>query len=241
MMNILSPKPKKDPLRPFPKLETHVSKFSLDTSGLSTIPIPEGEQQYTIEVRSGIIATVRFVLAQEILWSHVKIFVTCNKNSHLTGLFDIEGGKRITIDMQCDLKGERSEVDIRGVFHGVGDTHHGMYFVTHHMHPNTKGNIAIRGVYEQTSRAVFTGLIKIEKEAQKTDSYFRNDVLLFDDALVESLPTLEIEANNVKASHSSTTSRMNDDQLFYMQSRGISAQGARDLIIKGFLGKIPTG
>jgi Fe-S cluster assembly protein SufD len=107
------------------------------------------------------------------------------------------------------------------------------------MHPHTSGNIAIRGVYEQTSRAVFSGLIKIEKEAQQTDSYFRDDVLLLDDAIAGSLPTLEIEANDVKASHSSTTSRIHDDQLFYVQSRGISRQGAQNLIIQGFLGKIP--
>ena len=79
------------------------------------------------------------------------------------------------------------------------------------------------------------GLIKVEKNAQNTNSYFRDDVLLLDDGIAESLPTLEIEANEVKASHGSTTSRINEEQLFYLQSRGISKLQARQMIIDGFL------
>lgn len=239
MTHIASPKPKKDPLRPFPKIETHAADFSFRVSGSSVIPIVEGEQNYTLEIQSGVSVIAQFKLNPGVAWSHVKIKATCHKNTHLTSLFDIEGGNRITIDMQCDMQGEGSEADIRGVFHGVEDEHHSMHLVMRHAQPHTKGNIAIRGVYEHSSRAVFTGLIKIEKEAQRTNSYFRDDVLLLDGALAESLPTLEIEANDVKASHGSTTSRINDDQLFYVQSRGLSKQGARDLIIQGFLGKTP--
>jgi len=238
MNTLLAPKPKKDPLRPFPKLETHKSTFFLETSGITTIPITEGEYMCTINVASGVSSIVQFVLSSGVVWSHVKIFSSCRAKSHLTCLFDIAGGKRVTIDMQCDINGEAGKADIRGVFHGTQDSHHSMHLVMHHISRDTKGNVAIRGVYEQRSRAVFSGLIKIETEAQKTNSYFRNDVLLLDDAIAESMPTLEIEANDVKASHGSTTSRIHTDQLFYMQSRGISARSARDLITKGFLGKI---
>lgn len=237
MMHIDSPKPKKDPLRPFPKLGTHVSDFSFQVSGVTKIPIGEGEQNLALEVEPGVSAIVEFKLNSVVTWSHVKIKATCRKDAHLTSLFDIEGGNRITIDMQCDMQGEGGEADIRGVFHGVKNEHHSMHLLMRHAQPHTRGNIAIRGVYEDKSRAVFTGLIKIEKEAQKTNSYFRDDVLLLDEAIAESLPTLEIEANDVKASHGSTTSRIHDDQLFYVQSRGISKQKARDLIIRGFLGK----
>ncbi|MFA6042200.1 MAG: SufD family Fe-S cluster assembly protein [Patescibacteria group bacterium] len=108
----------------------------------------------------------------------------------------------------------------------------------HHQAPHTTGDIAIRGVAEGKSKATFSGLIKIDPVAQQTKSYFRDDVLLLDQAFARSLPTLEIEANDVRASHGSTTSRINADQLFYLQSRGLDVLTARRMIVNGFVAPV---
>ncbi len=150
----------------------------------------------------------------------------------------VRGGARIECHVRIDLVEPGAEAFVSGVFAGSREQHQGFHIVMDHQAPNTKGDILLRGVYQNKSRGVFSGLIKVEKQAQKTNSYFSDHVLLLDDAIADSQPTLEIEANDVKATHGSTTSRINDEQLFYLQSRGIEPSEARQLIVQGFLQKV---
>ena len=145
------------------------------------------------------------------------------------------GGGRVESRLAITLQAAGAEAKVTAMYHGRHEQHHACHVLLHHAVAHTRGDVFVRGVYEGKARSVFTGLIKIAPGAQQTKSYYRDDVLLLDEALAESLPTLEIEANDVKASHGSTTSRVNDDQLFYLMSRGIPAEQARSLIVAGFL------
>ena len=89
------------------------------------------------------------------------------------------------------------------------------------------------------SRTIFSGLIKVEKEAQLTDAYQTNrNLQLSHESEANSLPGLEILANDVKCSHGATTSRIDDSELFYMQARGIPPEEAKRLLVFGFFEEI---
>ena len=236
-MSITFPKPKKDPLRPFQeKMEERSTSFSFSGDEKESISLVEGVTRINLQALTGSNAALNVEAGlPESIFAKVIIEATVEKDSRLDIFENVSGGSRIETELVVHLAGEGSESNVIAKFHGTNQSHHGFSVIMFHESPNTKGNIKIRGVYEQESRAVFSGLIKVAKHAQKTNSYFRDDVLLLDQALAESLPTLEIEANDVKASHGSTTSRINDEQLFYLGSRGINSKDARKMIIDGFL------
>ena len=89
------------------------------------------------------------------------------------------------------------------------------------------------------AKTIFSGLIVVEPDAQKTDAYQSNrNLMLSDDAAADSLPGLEIEANDVKCSHGATSPGIDADQLYYLQSRGIPAAQANELLIFGFFEEV---
>ena len=107
-----------------------------------------------------------------------------------------------------------------------------------HLMPETFGRVMIKGVAENGARIKIKGLVRIEKEAQNTDSFLSMKILLLDKisgAIAE--PELEILANKVKASHAASVGKMDDEQLFYLKSRGIEEKEAINIIINGFLNK----
>lgn len=163
----------------------------------------------------------------------IEVTVVCESASSAHIVQKTSGS--ISVAYRIVLNGENSQGDLVCAFRTTGDDAASIDAWLVHEMPNTKGNIKIKGVCEEKSRAFVSGMIKVEKAAQKTASYFRDDILLFDDAMADSLPNLEIEANDVKASHGSTTSRINDEQLLYLRSRGIALAESRRLIIEGFL------
>lgn len=110
-------------------------------------------------------------------------------------------------------------------------------FVTAAIHkvPNTSSNILIKGVLDDKSMSSYLGKIIIQKRAQQTSSFLKDDVLVVGDSTKNrSDPILEIEADDVQASHGSTTGRLNKDQLYYLQSRGLPKKMAAQTIIDAY-------
>ncbi len=112
-----------------------------------------------------------------------------------------------------------------------------------HSIPNTTCIVDVKAVLNDSSKSSYVGKIIIEKNAQQTASYLEDNVLVLgDDVKNESQPILEIEADEVKASHGATTGRISESQLYYLMSRGISREKAETIIVEGFfeslLGKI---
>lgn len=194
-----------------------------------------GKTVYTVEVAAG--ASLTLLLAStyaDDAYRLVEVRATVGKDASFHLVDRVLGGARIESRITVELSSSGAEGMVTGMYHGKRQQHHACHVVVHHAVPHTHGDVYVRSVYEDQARAVFTGLISIAPDAQQTASYYRDDVLLLDDALAESLPTLEIEANDVKASHGSTTSRINDEQMFYLTSRGIPHDQARALIVAGF-------
>jgi Fe-S cluster assembly scaffold protein SufB len=111
--------------------------------------------------------------------------------------------------------------------------------LTDHMAKNTFGRVEVRGVVENGARVRVDGMVKIEKGAVKSDSFLSMKILVLDDissAIAE--PQLEIENNDVKASHSASVGKIDEEQLFYLESRGVDKNEAKKLIVDGFLGEV---
>ncbi len=108
-----------------------------------------------------------------------------------------------------------------------------------HQAPNTKSDLLYKNALLDKARTIFSGLIIVDSDAQKTDAYQSNrNLMLSDNADACSLPGLEIQANDVRCTHGSTTSRIDPSQLFYLESRGISPAVARELLVFGFFEEV---
>lgn len=135
-----------------------------------------------------------------------------------------------------ELNAQNIDLKIYGLFHGKNADDYKVHTVQHHKAPNSTSNLLIRGVFDDMSKFHYTGLVKIEKNAQKSHAYQKNqNLILSPGVFVESEPFLEIEANDVFCTHGSTTGKISEDQLYYLTSRGINKEEAKNLIVQGFL------
>jgi Fe-S cluster assembly protein SufD len=108
-----------------------------------------------------------------------------------------------------------------------------------HQAPNTKSDLLYKNALLDRSRTIFSGLIIVDPDAQKTDAYQSNrNLMLSDDAESNSLPGLEIQANDVRCTHGATSSRIDPEQEFYLKARGIPQDAANELLIFGFFEEV---
>ena len=108
-----------------------------------------------------------------------------------------------------------------------------------HIAPNTTSNLLYKNALLHTAKTIFSGLIIVEPDAQKTDAYQKNrNLMLSPTAEAHSLPGLEIQANDVRCSHGSTTARIDAEQEFYLQARGINPTAARRLLVSAFFEEV---
>ncbi len=108
-----------------------------------------------------------------------------------------------------------------------------------HQAPNTKSDLLYKNALKDHSRTIFSGLIIVDPDAQKTDAYQSNrNLMLSDDAEANSLPGLEIQANDVRCTHGATSSRIDPEQEFYLESRGIRPADVQELLTFGFFAEV---
>ena len=108
-----------------------------------------------------------------------------------------------------------------------------------HQAPNTKSDLLYKNALNDSAKTIFSGLIIVDQDAQKTDAYQSNrNLMLSEEAEINSLPGLEIQANDVRCTHGSTTSRVDPEQLYYLQSRGIHPKTAHQLLVFGFFEEV---
>jgi len=138
-------------------------------------------------------------------------------------------------NFRCELQGPGANANINGIYFANHNQHFDLRTVQHHEAPQAASNLLYKGVVKDRSHTIYQGMIKVFPDAQQTDAYQSNKNLVLDDhARADSIPGLEIQANDVKCSHGSTTGRVNDDEIFYLMSRGISLEDARKIIVSGF-------
>lgn len=152
------------------------------------------------------------------------------KNEKKTIVIDQSG------DYTIELAGEGAEATILGAFVGKDNDEFIVHTLQLHKAPNTMSDLLIKSVLGGNSKLHYDGLIKIEKNAQKSNAYQRNEnLLLSENAHVESKPELEIEANDVRCTHGATMGMIDEEEIFYLMTRGISRKDSEQLIVDGFL------
>ena len=143
------------------------------------------------------------------------------------------------VDLNARLLGPGANSDMLGLYFGDADQHFDHNTSQDHIAPNAHSDLLYKGALDDRSRAVFRGIIRVHKGAQGTDAYQTNrNLLLSEDARSDSLPNLEIEADDVKCSHGATVGQLDDDHLFYLMSRGLPREKAERLVVLGFLGEV---
>ena len=143
------------------------------------------------------------------------------------------GFQRATVDTQ--LVGAGAGARSYGVFLGVGSEQFDLSATSYHEADNTSSDMHTKGVLDGKSKGVYRGTIDIAADAFGCDGYQKeHTILLSEDAVADAIPNLEIRNNDVRCSHGATIGRVDDEQLFYLTSRGIDRQEAVRMLVKGF-------
>ena len=145
------------------------------------------------------------------------------------------GGEIARHDLNVKLDGEHIESTIDGLYVGTGKQHIDNHTTMDHVHPHCNSFQLYKGILDEKARAVFNGKVFVREGAMLTDAKQLNkNLLLSKDAHVDTKPQLEIFADDVKCSHGATVGQLEEDELFYLRSRGLKTETARALLTFGF-------
>jgi Fe-S cluster assembly protein SufD len=158
------------------------------------------------------------------------------EDSSLTWITAILGGRMVKMNIDVELRGAGANSEVLGLYFVSGSEFLDYHTLQDHIAPSATSNLLFKGVLRDSSRLVFSGLIRVHEGAQKTDAYQKNNnLILSPTARADSIPNLEIAANDVRCSHGATAGKVSEEHLFYLMSRGLSRREAERLIVNGFL------
>lgn len=144
-------------------------------------------------------------------------------------------GTMIRNNVNIALEAENCEANMYGLYLVNGKTHIDNHTSVDHKKPNSQSNELYKGILDEKSRGVFNGKIFVRQEAQKTNAFqANNNVLLSNDATINSKPQLEIWADDVKCSHGCTIGQLDAEAIFYLRARGIGETDAKAMLLKAF-------
>ena len=169
--------------------------------------------------------------------SHVEAALarSASFSSHAVSL----GGALVRHEVNAVLDGEGAECTLNGLYVLEGKQHVDNHTLIDHARPNGTSRELYKGVLDGRSRGVFDGTIVVRPDAQKSDARQVNrNLLLSEDALADSKPTLQIHADDVKCSHAATIGQIEEEALFYLRSRALSEETARSLLIRAFIADV---
>ena len=164
------------------------------------------------------------------------------RNSRYRSRSVTSGGAMTRVEINALLDGEGADCLLQGLYVAGGAQHVDNRTAIDHAKPHGTSRELYKGVLGGKARAVFNGKIVVRKEAQKTDAQQSNrNLILSPDAEIDSKPQLEILADDVRCSHGTTIGQLEEDELFYLRSRGLNGTLARKLLVHGFAGEILDG
>lgn len=194
------------------------------------------------DLHAGRGAKLTYVGAQN--WSQETLSFQSNslaadRDAQITCLNVHLGGRQARHDSHSRLLGPGAHCDMLALTVAKGTQEFDQRTLQTHQAPHTTSDLLYKNALLDSAKTIFSGLIVVEPDAQQTDAYQTNrNLLLSDQAEANSLPGLEIQANDVKCSHGSTSGRVPEEQKFYLQSRGIDPDKAHELIVFGFFEEV---
>ncbi len=149
------------------------------------------------------------------------------------------GGGFARLDLGIDLEGDGCSAETVGLYFGEGRQTLDYRMLIRHSGKNTSSNVFLKGAVEDQAQSVFTGLLRIEKEATRTSTFETNrNLVLSETAKANSVPNLEILCDDVVCGHGSSVGPLDEGSLYYLQSRGLTRPRAERLLIKGFFQEV---
>jgi len=170
--------------------------------------------------------------------------INLNKEKKETLIFNKPGEyvvffENLSGEFSFRIEAENVNLEIYGLYVGKGNDQFNIKTIQHHIAANSFSNLLVKGVFFDQAKFFYRGLVRIEKCAQKSHAYQKNqNLVLSSNVDIDSKPDLEILANDVFCTHGSTTGYLNEEQIFYLKSRGLNDSQAKNLLIEGFVGEI---
>lgn len=187
-------------------------------------------------------ARITYVGKQD--WSHQALALQSNstvvrRDAYVQSLNVHLGARQARHESHSQLQAPGANSEMLSLTVARGDQEFDQRTLQIHQAPHTRSDLLYKNALLQRARTIFSGLIVVDPDAQKTDAYQSNrNLMLSDEAEANSLPGLEIQANDVRCTHGATTSRIDSEQEFYLQARGIPKRAADELLTFGFFEEV---
>lgn len=170
-------------------------------------------------------------------------FATMRSSAHRDALYrqlQASWGSRLSkvwIDLNMEERGSHGE--LLGLYFPQGRQHIDHHTNQNHLRPQGTSDLLFKGALDDASRSVYQGIIHVLPDAQKTNAYQKNDnLILSEHARADSIPGLEIEADDVRCTHGATSAKVQDEYVFYLMARGLSRKTAKRMIVSGFFEEV---
>ena len=214
------------------------SRFTLIEEYTSSNPELTSYSNAAVEIVVKDAAKVEYVSIQNLsrsTWHFASHHARVDRDAELDWVAGGFGSAKGKVRIQNDLAGPGATSRVTGAYFADGTQHLDYDTFQEHIAPNTTSDFAFKGALRDTARAVWRGMIRVEEGAQKTNAYQENrNLLLSKTAHADSIPGLEIMANDVRCTHGATLSQVDREQLFYLMARGLPRAEAERLIVRGF-------
>jgi len=187
-------------------------------------------------------AQVRLVTLQD--WGRTVVEVgvirsVLARDATLRSLLAGFGGKAVKTSVESILSGPGATSEMLGLVFGDAAQHFDLHTLQEHRAPHTLSDLLYKNAVRDRARSVFSGMIRVHYGAQKTNAFQANrNLILSEGAKADSIPNLEIMANDLRCTHGSATSRLNDEHLFYLMSRGLTRAQAVRMVVEGFFAEL---
>ncbi len=169
------------------------------------------------------------------VWHFTSQTALMNRDTTLTWLAGTLGSASTKAFLDCKLQGTGANANLLGFFFGDGKQRFDQHTFQNHLAGHATSDLLYKGALKDTAYSAFRGLIRVNPDAQRSDAYQANrNILLSQHAHADSIPELEIEANDVRCTHGATVGPVDPEQVFYLMARGISRLEAEKLIVEGF-------
>ena len=195
-----------------------------------------------VELTVGDGATVRCVVRQDWLAGVAALGVIRGRVARDASLHTLLvgfGGRIVKTNVESLLEGPGGSSEMLGAFFGTGSQHFDVHTLQEHRAPSTLSDLLYKNAVRDGARSIFSGMIRVHPGAQKTNAFQANrNLILSPGAKADSIPNLEIMANDLRCTHGSATSRLNEEHLFYLMSRGLRRVDAVRMVVEGFFAEL---
>jgi Fe-S cluster assembly protein SufD len=196
----------------------------------------------TVELSAGDGARLTHDVVQHLgtnAWQIGRLFATAGRDSTLKSFQASLGAGYARMRTDSILTGQGGSSELLAAYFGDGDQMHDFRTLQEHVAPRTTSDLVFKGAVAGTARSVYSGLIHMRKGAKGANAYQTNrNLVLSDGAHADSVPNLDIEENDVRCSHASAVGPVDEQQRFYLESRGVPAAVAERLIVLGFFAEL---